>query len=244
VLLVDEVLAVGDQKFQEKCLGKLGDVSASGRTVLFVSHNLASVAKLCSRVLVLNQGKVVFDGPVKDGISHYNNQMSDRPVLSETDYIGALHPKVCFDEIEMNGQAFKEGLEVDPFEDIQVIIKANSRVDLSAYRSVISIRRDGTLLFSIYDSEDLTALAKGHFNSCFNIPKKVLWPGEYTCSIGGVTDKLDQWLWTRDYQFNVAHRWSADYDSTARVAGSINPNVVGTRMVTNLFDEKVSDPDD
>ena len=58
ILVVDEVLAVGDAAFQKKCLNKMKDVSQSGRTVLFVSHNMAAVSNLCHRVLVLNNGKI------------------------------------------------------------------------------------------------------------------------------------------------------------------------------------------
>ena len=64
ILIVDEVLAVGDAAFQRKCLGRMGDVATSGRTVLFVSHNMGAIRSLCERALVLDQGRVVFDGPV------------------------------------------------------------------------------------------------------------------------------------------------------------------------------------
>src|SRR5437763_5799446 len=62
ILVVDEVLAVGDTAFQKKCLGKMGDVAKSGRTVLFVSHNLIAVESLTSRVILLEGGKIVFTG--------------------------------------------------------------------------------------------------------------------------------------------------------------------------------------
>lgn len=62
ILIVDEVLAVGDSGFQKKCLGKMQDVAEHGRTVLFVSHNMASVRALCKRVILLDKGKVVLDG--------------------------------------------------------------------------------------------------------------------------------------------------------------------------------------
>lgn len=71
ILLVDEVLAVGDVSFQEKCLGKMRDVTREGRTVVFVSHNLAAVRSLCSRALVLESGKLVFDGPTDDAVHRY-----------------------------------------------------------------------------------------------------------------------------------------------------------------------------
>jgi len=71
ILLVDEVLAVGDLAFQKKCLGKMGDVAKEGRTVLFVSHNMAAVSGLCKRGIVLECGESIFNGSVDDAINHY-----------------------------------------------------------------------------------------------------------------------------------------------------------------------------
>jgi lipopolysaccharide transport system ATP-binding protein len=75
ILLVDEVLAVGDMAFQRKCLGKMEDVAAQGRTVLFVSHNLAAVRELCRTAIVLKDGRVEFVGPVVDGLSRYSQSL-------------------------------------------------------------------------------------------------------------------------------------------------------------------------
>lgn len=71
ILLVDEVLAVGDAAFQEKCLGKMGSVARAGRTVLFVSHNMAAVSNLCSRACLLHHGKLITTGPVGSAIEEY-----------------------------------------------------------------------------------------------------------------------------------------------------------------------------
>jgi lipopolysaccharide transport system ATP-binding protein len=71
ILLVDEVLAVGDAQFQKKCLGKMSDVATDGRTVLFVSHNLASIVNLCSRAILLVGGRKWGDGPSSDIIGEY-----------------------------------------------------------------------------------------------------------------------------------------------------------------------------
>jgi lipopolysaccharide transport system ATP-binding protein len=71
ILLVDEVLAVGDAAFQKKCLGKMGDVAGQGRTVLFVSHNMTAVGALCSRALLFGEGKRLNDGNPKSVISRY-----------------------------------------------------------------------------------------------------------------------------------------------------------------------------
>jgi lipopolysaccharide transport system ATP-binding protein len=71
ILLVDEVLAVGDAVFQKKCLGKIGDVAGRGRTVLFVSHNMLAVDSLCTRAICLHEGKVVLEGPPLSVTSRY-----------------------------------------------------------------------------------------------------------------------------------------------------------------------------
>lgn len=71
ILLIDEVLAVGDAQFQKKCLGKLGDVAQDGRTVLFISHNMAAIENLCCRGIVLNGGKVICDDSQSEAIAEY-----------------------------------------------------------------------------------------------------------------------------------------------------------------------------
>jgi lipopolysaccharide transport system ATP-binding protein len=87
ILIVDEVLAVGDMDFQKKCLGKMGDVARSGRTVLFVSHNLAAVKKLCSRAVLLDAGAIAAQGPTDEILDAYlslNKQPDRQSVLTST----------------------------------------------------------------------------------------------------------------------------------------------------------------
>jgi lipopolysaccharide transport system ATP-binding protein len=71
ILIVDEVLAVGDAQFQKKCLGKIGDVAHEGRTVLFVSHNMNAITALCSKVIVLKEGSVIFNGKAEESLNYY-----------------------------------------------------------------------------------------------------------------------------------------------------------------------------
>jgi lipopolysaccharide transport system ATP-binding protein len=79
ILLVDEVLAVGDAEFQKKCMGKMDEVAEGGRTVLFVSHNMAAVSNLCEKSIVLKDGQMTFSGPTREAIAHYRetNNSSD-----------------------------------------------------------------------------------------------------------------------------------------------------------------------
>ncbi|HEY7171853.1 MAG TPA: ABC transporter ATP-binding protein [Vicinamibacterales bacterium] len=93
ILLVDEVLAVGDVAFQQKCLGKMQDVSRGGRTVLFISHNMTAVSALCSRAIVLDQGQTVFDGPVQQGVRFYlEHRLTDASLDWELDSRRRLDP--------------------------------------------------------------------------------------------------------------------------------------------------------
>ena len=71
ILIVDEVLAVGDYNFQQKCLNKMQDVSTGGRTVLFVSHNMGAISRLCQRCIVLDQGQLVASGPTAEAVQTY-----------------------------------------------------------------------------------------------------------------------------------------------------------------------------
>lgn len=76
ILIVDEVLAVGDAEFQKKCLGRMDSVAQSGRTVLFVSHNMATMQRLCGRGILLEQGRLAADGPIGSVIARYNASSS------------------------------------------------------------------------------------------------------------------------------------------------------------------------
>ncbi len=81
IMVMDEVLAVGDMKFQQKCLGKMGDAAGSeGRTVLYVSHNMNTIRQLCTRCIVLDHGKLIFDGDVEKAIEVYSD-MTRAPAL-------------------------------------------------------------------------------------------------------------------------------------------------------------------
>lgn len=89
IMVMDEVLAVGDMKFQQKCLGKMGDAAGSeGRTVLYVSHNMNTIRQLCTRCVVLDHGRVVFDGDTEEAIGIYANlTKSTRIEENYTDYV-------------------------------------------------------------------------------------------------------------------------------------------------------------
>jgi lipopolysaccharide transport system ATP-binding protein len=102
ILLVDEVLAVGDIAFQKKCLGKMGDVARTGRTVLFVSHNMAVIQTLCERGICIQSGKVISDGPISEVVDVYLSSLEkvqNLDVSSRTDRRGRGKVKLTGVEI-------------------------------------------------------------------------------------------------------------------------------------------------
>ena len=98
IMIMDEVLAVGDMAFQKKCLDKMREAAKQdGRTVLYVSHNMSTIRRLCDRVIVLNSGRVVFNGDVEEGISKYlgTNELNSnkRIEFDDTQRVGFLQNK-------------------------------------------------------------------------------------------------------------------------------------------------------
>lgn len=113
ILIVDEVLAVGDAEFQKKCLGKMGEVSkGEGRTVLFVSHNMAAVKSLCNQGIVLDKGGVIFTGESAPAIDYYlanNMKLFDHSLEHRTDRLGSGKLKVVgIDFINEKGDVINE----------------------------------------------------------------------------------------------------------------------------------------
>ena len=135
VLLVDEVLSVGDQAFQEKCLGRLSEVTNSGRTVLFVSHNLASLTSLCTRGILIEGGEVVMDGDI-DGV--INTYLSRRRRASGGELAGLPRDgtgEVRFREVAITG----EDGNPDVFADRPVMITLSFSTELPVPAETLSL---------------------------------------------------------------------------------------------------------
>ena len=135
ILIVDEVLAVGDAEFQKKCLGKMGDVSkGEGRTVLFVSHNIGAVKTLCDKGIYLRDGLIEYQAEIEDTISKYLITTAgsfDEPILSRADKVGNLKVEVV-DVIFKNkhDQRTSEILSGDPLR-VELIIANHANLNLN-----------------------------------------------------------------------------------------------------------------
>ena len=112
ILIVDEVLAVGDAEFQKKCLGKMGDVSkGEGRTVLFVSHNMAAVKKLCNKGILLDNGLVSEKGNIEHVIEKYSRSTKSNIYRKEAGYIREVYVRQIEDKISINC-SFESEIEI------------------------------------------------------------------------------------------------------------------------------------
>lgn len=127
ILVVDEVLTVGDAEFQKKAIGKMNDVAHSeGRTVLFVSHNMAAVKNLCTRGVVLQNGTLVYDGSTEDAVNYYlqNNTHLEHGLI--TDHIDELASYINVEKIEINGTPYTESTIVSNQEYLDILFEGTT----------------------------------------------------------------------------------------------------------------------
>lgn len=148
ILIIDEVLAVGDAEFQAKCLGKMKDVSDQGRTVIFVSHNMGAVSDLCSRAILLKQGGIVMDGNTDDVIRNYVQQnmrvnLTDIDALSDPS-VRRGNGAVRYEKVSMVTAEGVECTEFLPRQDVHFDMTCVINEPVSELMTSISFRSGRT----------------------------------------------------------------------------------------------------
>jgi lipopolysaccharide transport system ATP-binding protein len=193
ILLVDEVLAVGDINFQKKCLGKMGDVARAGRTVVLVSHQLNQIRRLCHRVVWVDDGQIRQDGPTHEVVSAYESAMA-RSVSSANAESRAANPK---------GRFLRWGLvdpsDVDPRTlttlgpvTVKFGIEINQPVT-SGQHGIALFSADRQLIWA-WAAENLK-LEIGTHDLCYTFPMLPLRPGPYSWQVSFYDDSecVDAW---------------------------------------------------
>lgn len=239
ILLVDEVLAVGDAAFQRKSLGKMGEVGKEGRTVLFVSHNLAAIANLCPRSLLLDGGRLLADGQSADVLGRYLASteaaqtlgIADRKDRQGTQRLRFLDLNItdergCPLEQVMTGQAvgFRLRYESSDGADLR---------NVHASIAVTGLHEQRLFYLSTLASQPFTALPARGLLVC-RVPRLPLLPGRYQLSVlAAVGDQLADWVQSaapldvapgdffgtgrlppdRGGHVVVDHQWVADQDT-------------------------------
>jgi homopolymeric O-antigen transport system ATP-binding protein len=151
ILIVDEVLAVGDTEFQKKCLGKLGEAAQGGRTVLFVSHNMTAVKNLTTRGILLDGGRVAFSGTSEQVVSHYTQMTNLFMVPGRARRWGkGLHTMICEARLlDQNGQQTAQYISGDPLR-VDVVIETDGARGMSLELFLTDASRTRLGLLSTY----------------------------------------------------------------------------------------------
>jgi lipopolysaccharide transport system ATP-binding protein len=188
ILLVDEVLAVGDAAFQKKCLGKIGEVAKDGRTVLFVSHNIGAIVQLCGRALWFENGMLKFDGyPADVAGSYLSSETVARSTWSFAESArGKLVQMKAVHLLDQDNQSSAVMRFDQPFK-IQIayeIADANRNLFLLCRLS----DSQGTVLWTSWDTDttDWSSRTRkpGSYLSICSIPGRLFKPGHYLLSVG------------------------------------------------------------
>src|SRR5579862_1922228 len=200
ILVVDEALAVGDMAFQKKCLGKMGEFGESGRTILFVSHNIPAILSLCQKGIVLERGQIVFEGSARSSVEHYVRKFSPPEPTTETHVsdlanapgrVAKFQPYVRKLEVfhgdgtPLHGKiaiGSPLGMRIE-FELPHATANFDVRVNfLDLYGQVIFAAR------STYESQRNWGERTGIQHVTCEIPDLPLTPGEYRLDVGLVLD--------------------------------------------------------
>jgi lipopolysaccharide transport system ATP-binding protein len=197
ILVVDEVLAVGDAEFQKKSMGKMGQVAGEGRTVLFVSHNLAAISALCERTIWLDQSMIACDGENQDVVRRYLGSLRVTRQTWTRDESDVSENPVVLDAVRViSPGSDKSGL---PFDE-PIAVETTYRITREAKNACVFARvsdANGLIVFTSWESDTTTSLETfrqpGEYSSCCTIPRSLLRPGKYEVSVGLFEPKVEIW---------------------------------------------------
>lgn len=226
ILLMDEVLAVGDMAFQQKCINKMKEVVNSGKTIIYVSHNMGTIRQLCDRVVVLNKGKVEFEGDVEEGIGLYFSMKTS--VQSKIDLAKLERESAWSDE---KRKATIERIEFDSESNIYKLnssisgtLSISSKENIDNVALATFIHYQGIAVTSMR-SEPIINLKKGEVVRVpFKINLNRLAPAKYTIKLSiflrsevGVAEHLDviqdcyEFHIEQDQGFKHNFKWRTQY---------------------------------
>lgn len=157
IMIMDEVLAVGDMAFQKKCLDKMRDAAnKQGRTVLYVSHNMNTIRQLCDRCIVLDKGKIVFDGDIEEAIEVYigeSSSTSSQYLYSAQDHTDKGSKSLTVKSLIM---PHKGSSQIQPGEIVEILLKCEVRIPISNVKFRFEIQyADGTVVGTVMSGNDV-----------------------------------------------------------------------------------------
>jgi lipopolysaccharide transport system ATP-binding protein len=250
ILLVDEGLAVGDAEFQKKCMGKIDEVSSRGRTVLFVSHNMATIARLCRTVMWFENGRMVQSGSPQEVISSYLSR-SDRSaggVKWEIDSAPGDEYLRISEVMVLNEQRQKTSV-VSQDQEIAIAIRYRVlRSMMNANVGFILRSSDGAIVFSSYDADNPDWSGKGRspgvYRSTCLIPRHLLNEGSYYVTLEAGIPHFDvarsRRTWCGGGQ-SLGQRFGSSGSHGRETAASSHPTRVADRNLGTEADDSIGE---
>jgi lipopolysaccharide transport system ATP-binding protein len=199
ILIVDEVLGVGDTNFQNKCMEKIEDASNEGRTVLFVSHSMAMISELCQKGVLLKHGRVLFQGGISDTLMAYHQDNSGDEIEETRGEDNDNRPKAEFESeyaklLSVELIRTSENGEITIHDEISVRMKYRLKkaIDGKSVPNFILYAIDGTCVF-LSSPENMGHLSPGDYIADCKIPGDFLNEGGYFCAVSLTTYLQNQW---------------------------------------------------
>ena len=221
ILIVDEVLAVGDAQFQRKCLGKMKNVGSDGRTVIFVSHNIGAISQLCDTGIILRHGQLIGKGPVEEAISDYIS-LGDTVASGLREWKTGIGIDALLKRAEIVDAKGERRTEFNIDEAIEVRLQIDVERETPGARTGFRIVcGDGMVAFTSEDVDSLTsgiASRRGRHLISAKIPAGLLNEGTYSITAAAHLPNV-RWLFLEDFvlQFRV---------HSTETAGAKRPGVV------------------
>lgn len=175
ILIVDEVLAVGDAAFQKKCLGRMAGVAKEGRTVIFVSHNMAAIQSLCTRCLVIEAGHLRVARDLHDGIAMYHRSLSEAVPAESSN-----SQEIAITGLSVNGAV---NMPIDASQPMRFEFNVSSRISFAGYRMflIIETPQGNMVLHSVINERNHREVgSKGVYHVQVDVPALWLTAGMYT----------------------------------------------------------------
>jgi lipopolysaccharide transport system ATP-binding protein len=193
ILIVDEVLAVGDAEFQRKCLGKMEQVSRCGRTVLFVTHNMGALEALCTKAVLLDGGRLAVNGNITEALTHYT-----RAIRSRNEKLvqgGPMAECIQLKDVEATSTDTPMTNVFQRTAEIVVRARYVTQAHLPRFLPLLGVESRGVRLFTLAGQERRGLQDHSEFVEHLTIPGRLLRPGIYTLAGGGIARDQSEWLW-------------------------------------------------
>ena len=228
ILIVDEVLAVGDAEFQKKCLGKMGDVTkGEGRTVLFVSHNLAAVRRLCNKGILLKNGKIISTGMMDNVLNRYDLEFASAEKNFIINYPIDESKKMQILNVELKKPYDHNRIFTDDILEFNFDIVSRIPVE-NAYVTIDLKNNDDDLIYwtSDYTSERFTIAESGKWNLKCILPKNLLTTGSYTVTFA-IYSPSNNLVIDHLPKYQIAFEIEEDENSFLQQFGIVRPGKTG-----------------